>query len=467
MNNNFFQGTPHSAARPSLFVNIYGRTDEVFVDAQKNSVLPAQQHRRSADGHKAKVLVVGTTSDYIDWLRMANPDRAIFLTDPAHRVQAVEPSPLAPEEILCDLDDADLVLAKLKGHLHHWQFSVDGVACFDCESMELAATIANELSLPYPSVASIRLCRDKYLTKNIWQKNGVPCPRNRLVQSAAGVFDFLIEINGSCVLKPLSGSGSELIFHCSSRKDCEKGSQLILAGLKERKRERLYNNSTSAFLAEEHISGQEYSCDFTIKKDRLDVLRLTKKIKDSRKPFGTIDGYMLCPWSAVDFDRQTLAAVLHNGASALGITEAICMVDFIVCHGEIFLLEMTPRPGGDCLPFLLRNAIGLDVLSYTLDFAQSCQEVVPDSPKGDIVALRLHAGTAGNIVKISPSRLLADPRVCELSLIRKAGHHIIMPPVDYASWYLGHLLFRANPEISIEQQSREIRLLLDVEIEND
>ncbi|MCX5908762.1 MAG: biotin carboxylase, partial [Deltaproteobacteria bacterium] len=55
---------------------------------------------------KEKVtLVVGTTPDYIEWIRKITPDRGLFLTDPILRRRAKEPSPEAKEEILCDLAD--------------------------------------------------------------------------------------------------------------------------------------------------------------------------------------------------------------------------------------------------------------------------------------------------------------------------------------------------------------------------
>jgi hypothetical protein len=268
------------------------------------------------------------------------------------------------------------------------------------------------------------------------------------------------------VLKPLSGSGSELVFHCASRRECDKAARLMLDGLAERKKSRMYSNETSWFLAEEYVEGHEFSCDFTIRGDRLNILRLTKKIKHAGKHFGTINGYMMTDWHSAELDQEELSGVLHAGARTLGINEAICMVDFIVCRGKITLLEITPRPGGDCLPFLLRRTDDFDILTFTLDFAQNCVPVdkVPNVTAGSLVALRIHARVGGEIVRIDSSLLRQDSRIREVALIRTAGHCITMPPVDYDSWYLGHILFQPHPDMAIEQQCHELRLLLDLEI---
>lgn len=430
--------------------------------------LRTRYNKPQTDTSAAKVLVVGTTSDYIDWLRRAAPGRFIFLTDPCNRDQAVEAAPSAPEEILCVLEDYDLAAQILEKHLQHWGLSVDGVTSFDCESMELAAFLAEKLSLPYTSVASIRLCRDKFATKNIWQKNGVRCPRHRLVQSADAVRDFMQDIGGPCVLKPLSASGSELVFRCSTLKDCDKFTKLMLDGLAAREAIRLYDNATSWFIAEEYIDGEEFSCDFTIRDNQLDILRLAQKIKLKGNYFGTIHGYRLSDWETAHISQEILAELLLHGADALGINNAICMVDFIVTDGMISLLEITPRPGGDCIPFLLSKATGFDILRYATDFARqdTNNEIPLNMPPCEMIALRLHAGSSGEIIRMDSDKLRQDERVHEINLIRKIGHQITMPPVDYESWYLGHLLFQPHPDIPIEQQCNEVRRMLDLEIEH-
>ena len=412
-----------------------------------------------------RVLVVGTTADYVEWIRQVSPDRALFLTDTATREQAAEPVPHSREEVLTLLDDYPQVKDDLLLHLQKWNISLNGIACFDCESLELAATLAQEFSLPYPSVESIILCRDKYASKILWRKNSVKCPQVRLVQSPEGVFDFLRELNTPCVIKPLTGSGSELVFNCASKKDCEKWANILLRELKERQSLRLYSNATTWFLAEEFIKGDEYSCDFIIRNDGVDVVRLTKKIHARNKPFGTINGYALCRYPSDDFSSDTLEQTLFNGAKALGISHAICMVDFLVCDNEIVLLEMTPRPGGDCIPHLLRRSGISDSLVTALDFAQQRPLSLPGGKvNGQYVGLRLHARKPGEIQEFDTRMLLEDPRIREINLIRKPGHLVAMPPHDYESWYLGYVIFQPAEGTDLEDQCYELSRSFAVEI---
>jgi biotin carboxylase len=332
--------------------------------------------------------------------------------------------------------------------------------------LELSAFLAEKLHLPYPSTKSIRHCRDKNITKKIWRQNNLTCPRHRKVTSAEEVFDFWQEIEGPCVLKPLFGSGSDLVFLCSNRKECDKATKIIQEGLQERKNIRLYRKRpVSSFLAEEYISGDEFSCDFTIRDNAVEILRLTRKIKFTRKPFGTIDAYMICDWQGAGLQKALLADILLKAAHALGLSNALCMVDFIVRNQQIHLLEMSPRPGGDCIPALLYRATGFDILSRTLEFAQNQAPAPISKISGNgLVALRLHAETSGEIVRIDTNRLYHDPRTREINIVHSAGHQIIMPPTEYDSWYLGYVLFRPVPEIPVEEQCLELRQMLDLEI---
>ena len=113
----------------------------------------------------AKVLVVGTTPDYIDWIRTACPGRALFLTSPAVRAKAQEPCPAPAEEILCDLSDYEGTCKVVQQHLQAEGMRLDGVASYDCESMELAAVLARQFGLTYPSIQAVNNCRDKHLAK--------------------------------------------------------------------------------------------------------------------------------------------------------------------------------------------------------------------------------------------------------------------------------------------------------------
>ncbi len=394
-------------------------------------------------GHKSdRILVVGTTTDYIEWIRKRRPGQAIFLTDRTIRQSAREPAPIDGEEILWDLSDHEGAKAAVDAHVAKWRINICGIACFDCEAMETTSRLAADLHLPYPSVEAIRISRDKYASKTIWQRNGIPCPRTRPIRSKAEIIEFLDDHPDGLVLKPICGSGSELVFLCRTPAECKASFDLIDTGLALRSDSGLFKNALSGgyrMLAEEWVGGPEYSCDFLIDAGQATILRTTRKIKMNRLPFGTISGYALC--EPPDTGHLSMADLFIEATGLLGIRSGICMVDFVVRNGCPMLIELTPRPGGDCLPYLLEIAYGLDILGLTLDVAARkplhLNAPITTTP---MIGLRLHAHRGGTLKRINEKPLNGRRHVRQLHIIRQSGHEITMPPADYESWLLGHVI---------------------------
>ena len=175
-------------------------------------------------------------------------------------------------------------------------------------------------------------------------------------------------------------------------------------------------------------------------------------------PLGTVLGYLSPAGLPQSLWLSDLAEILERAARCLGLSRAVCMADFIIRDvGDPILLELAPRPGGDCLPQLLRHAAGFDMLGLTLDFAECKPINIP--PGGDweqMVGLRIHVRREGVIRAIDAHQAQEDHRVREVSIIRQVGHKVLLPPEDYSSWLLGHVIFHPAPGLDVEAQCGEI-----------
>jgi biotin carboxylase len=411
-----------------------------------------------------KVLVVGTTADYIDWIRRTRPREALFLTDPVVRRTSTAPPPAPDEELQCDLTDHRQACRLTGQFLAAQRLTLAGIACFDCESMELAAVLAEHFRLPYPTVQAIRNCRDKFQAKKCWQQNHLDTPAAAIVDSEEAAEGFFNQSKRPIVLKPSGGSGSELVFACDSAALCRHNYRLIRQGLDQRQTHRLYAGAPR-IMAEGLAAGREYSCDFAIQDGRAHLIRMTRKIKAGTGPFGTTQGYLLQARRPEEMEAQTLRRTLAQSALALGIEEGICMLDFMMDGSRMVLLELAPRPGGDCLPQLMRQARQLDMLQLQLDFSRRTPLPPLAAYRGaPLVALRVLSRQAGTLKKIHADALQGDRRVRELDLMRKPGHRMALPPEDYDSWLLGHLIFAPDDRSDVETQCRELLDKIIVEV---
>ena len=424
----------------------------------------------------SRVVVVGTTSDYIELIRRRYPDRALFLTDPGERARASEEAPGPAEEILCDFTNAGEVFTVLNDHLRRYALALDGIACFDCEYLSFAAVLAKGYGLPFASPFAVAQSRNKFLSKEAWKRAGVFAPETVLVRHRSELSHFLDWLGKPVVMKPLTGSGGELVFHCGDHRDCLQAYDIMINRLREAGENRLYLRDPLApgdldpihdVVLEEFIPGQEYSCDFFLENGRLEIIRTATKIPTAQAQVGTTTAaYMVPAQLPAEIPVSVLGDQLHRAAAALGLDRALCMVDFIVWEGKAYLLELTPRPGGDCLPWLIQKSSGLDMIGLALDMAQGRNIFTPMSQSWKtLVGLRLFASHAGAVKEIDDGDLRRDPRVQEVFIKRRPGHRVILPPNNYDSRLLGHVIFRPRASNSLETECVELASKLKVVME--
>ena len=390
--------------------------------------------------------MVGTTPDYVDFIRRTRPTEVLFMTAPHLRERSREETPAPEEEILCPLSDPEAAGRALRRHLACCGQKLIGVACYDCESLQLAAFLADRMGLPFPSARSVGLCRDKYLSQRQWVRQGLPCPRFSLAADADQALRFLAGVRAA-VIKPLGGSGSELVFRVANQEECVEACRHCREGM---------------FLIEELIEGEEYSCDFAVAGGKASVLRVTRKYPRPGLPFGTIEAYeLLAPESA----PGGLEEICRRAAGALEIEESICMLDLIVGDSGPMLLEMAPRPGGACLPLLLRTAGGRDTIGRVLDWAAGRPDRTPFPAASPLVGLVLHSPGEGRLARLDLSGLTRDPRVLALEALRREGDEVRLPPRDYDTWQLAQLVYRPEPGRPVPEQNRELAGMWQAELE--
>jgi biotin carboxylase len=427
---------------------------------------------KPSEPNKTQVLVVGTTSDYIEWIRNIRPGQALFLTEPKVRENAAEPCPKNGEEILCPISDINAAAIAIEDHTKNFGVALSGIACFDCESMETTSILAKKMGLPYPDIRAIKNSRDKFISKQLWGQNQIPCPQTCPVNTETEILNFLSQAPAGIVLKPFCGSGSELVFKCTTRKECNTAFNAVADGLAARSGNPLFKATdigSFRMLAEEWVAGPEFSCDFLMEKDQAVILRKTRKIKVDSRPFGTISGYAICPENDDNGKMPgngMLADLFYRAARALGIKTGVCMVDFILRNREAVLIEMTPRPGGDCLPFLLKEAGNIDILGLTLDAAQGfAWKNEKKRPYSPLVAFRIHARKNGVLKRIKTDAVESDSRIKKIHLIHPPGHKVTMPPQDYDSWLLGHMIIEPNRHKFFETECLLLAKRIDIEMD--
>lgn len=403
----------------------------------------------------SKILVAATTWDYVEILRQKAPGRLVFLTDTQQRRMAPGLSLAPDQELLCNTANQELVLTAVRAHALRYGHVFSGIVAFDCASLELAAFLAEALGLPFVSSRSVALCRDKVAQKLALQKAGISVPACIKTGEPADALDFAEEHGWPVVLKPVSGTGGEGVFLCHTPEHLQEVFACSIG-----------NEPTSPLAVEQFAGGPELSCDFLVFGGRTRIVRITKKLELSGDRFAGKRIYILGRADRLGIDHDVLLADLNTAVKALGIGAGVCMCDFIWQGGRPCFLEITPRTGGDCLPWLVEAAGGPDMFMLSLDCAENRAPAVADfePPWPPMVGYRFMATRSGAITALDEQTLNNDPRVRSVFLLVAKGHNVIMPPDDYDSVVLGHVIFRSTDPESIVADCRDLDRKLRVEI---
>jgi len=369
---------------------------------------------------------------------------------------------------LADLADLPAALAALARHLDRHGQRLSGIACYDCESLLLAAAAAEAHGLSFHPAPAIRAARDKGESKRLWRAASVPCPASAAASTLEEARRALEIVGLPAIVKPLTGAGSELVFRSETKEEALKAFKSACAALIAHGDPRMYAEGGATLLFESFVSGPEFSADFLLEAGRARALRLGGKLVSREAECGIARAYVVPAFESMGVPASEVEEILARAATSLGFTGGLFMADFIVSGGTPKVLEVTPRVSGDCLPWLSRRASGLDTLGLTLDCAEGLPLAIPEPGAWrPLVGLRLFARRAGTVKVLDGARLLSDPRVEEVHFYRRPGHRVALPPDDYHSRVLGHALFRPDPARTLEEECAELEALLDIRWEED
>jgi L-amino acid ligase C-terminal domain 2 len=168
-------------------------------------------------------------------------------------------------------------------------------------------------------------------------------------------------------------------------------------------------------------------------------------------------------------DASTQAAVLARiGAvwQKLGVRDGVFDCDFVVAHDTVYVLELSPRLGGNSIAGLLKLAADFDALEYIVRFACGDAPAPPAqrSPKVCAVVL-LGVERAGRLRygEGEAARLRNEPWVTGLSIEQAQGTAV--EPFINGRHRVGEAFVTAADRAQLERRVAELKKRLAITAE--
>lgn len=330
------------------------------------------------------------------------------------------------------------------------KLKVDGIMSFACDpGVETAAYVAEKLGLPTHPYESVKILQNKALFRKFLTDNGFNVPKAKGYSnyedalSDIGIFRFPI------IVKPTDSAGSKGV----TRVDDVKGLKGAVDYAKE-------FSLTSTFIIEEFIEQLGYSSDtdsFSID-GKLVFCSFNNQYFDKKAENPYTPSAYSWPSCMPSEIQQELRSELQRLFSLLKLKSSVFNIETRQGKdGKAYIMEVSPRGGGNRLSEVLKLASGVDLITGAVKAAIG-EEI--DGINGDPVydgawaEVIVHSEIDGLFDKIEMSEGFEENFVVEKQLWVKEGTKI--HSFSGANFAIGSLILRFENQQQLAKYMQEI-----------
>ena len=352
---------------------------------------------------------------------------------------------VADESVYADITSPEAILKAAQ------EKEIDGIAtcCLDAGVRALGYA-CEQMGLIGPSAKSADISNDKFKMKEAFMAGGVRCARHICIHSLEELEEALEKLEFPVVLKAVDLMGSRGIFRCNTREETFF----------------YYNKTMEATrkdycLVEEFIEGQVLGCEAMIQNGRL-LYCLPNNIEAFQSYVPTPIGHSV-PYKKQNELGREVEDQVKLAIRAAGLDNCPVNCDLIEKNGKIYVIEITGRAGGTCLPEMVSIYYGINYYEAIVRLAlgMDVQEMFRDKISGTANLSRTLLSDKDGIVKAIHNANKPAADIVDLSF------NIV--PGDEVHHYtngrdrLGQVILRGESLAACEKRLEEILSKINIE----
>mgnify|MGYP001401742508 FL=1 len=297
---------------------------------------------------------------------------------------------------------------------------IDGIMSFAVDPGVLTASyVAEKMNLPGCPFESVKILQNKVLFRKFLFENGFNVPKAKGFSSYADALKELDLFNFPVIVKPTDSAGSKGVTRVDYIEDVKSAVEYALANAV----------SDKEVIIEEFIeqSGFSSDCDsFSIDSD-LKFVSFSNQYFDSKaeNPY-TPSAYS---WpSFIDISHQEeLVSELRRLVKLLNLGTSIYNIETRVgTDFKPYIMEVSPRGGGNRLSEMLRFATGVDLIKMAVKSAVGEENDQLEMPvyNGFWAEIILHSDRDGIFDEVKINNELFEDNIVEIDLWVKKGDKV-------------------------------------------
>ena len=297
--------------------------------------------------------------------------------------------------------------------------NIDGILSFANDSgVVTAAYVADALGLPTCPYSSVCILQNKDLFRKFLSENGFVVPKAQGYSRFEDVIDDISTFTFPVIVKPVDSCGSKGVTKVESLNQLHDAVDAALA-----------RSFSGRFIVEEFITQKGYSSDtdcFSIDGELVFCSFNNQRFDaDAENPY-TPSGFS---WpSSMSMEHQAeLRSELQRLMHLLNMGTTIYNIETREgVDGKAYIMEVSPRAGGNRLAEMLRIACGQDLITNAVraavgDPVDELHDPVYDGCYAEYI---LHADESGTFVELNIDEEFASSFVVERDLWVTAGDEV-------------------------------------------
>lgn len=325
---------------------------------------------------------------------------------------------------------------------------IDGVMSFACDpGVVTAAYVAEKMGLPScGSYESVSILQNKKRFRQFLDDNGFNVPKARGYREKQKATSELEIFRFPVIVKPTDSAGSKGVSKVETKDELVKAIDHAIE-----------NSISKEFIIEEFLTSKGYPSDsecFSVDGD-------LKFISYSAQRF---DDYCENPYAPVGFTWQStisddnktvLSKELQRLLKLLNMKTSLYNVEARECiDGRAYLMEVSPRGGGNRLAEMLRYITGTDLIDCAVKAAlgDEIPEIPPFTSKGFYSEIILHGRQSGSFTNVKISDTIKK-YIVERDIWIRPGERI--DSFSGANKAIGTLVFKFDDEDTMNRVMAE------------
>lgn len=337
------------------------------------------------------------------------------------------------------------------------KYNIDGIMSFACDpGVVTAAYVAEQMGLPNVGpYESVCILQNKRKFREFLEKNKFMVPTAKGYKNLDDALKDVEMFHWPVIVKPTDSAGSKGVTRVDDPKDLKKAIRYALS----------YSHSEE-FIIEDYITQQGYSSDtdsFSIDGELKFVSFNCQRFDCKAKNPYTPAAYSW-PSSMTSEHQEELKNEIQRLLKLLKMRTAVYNIETREgTDGKAYIMELSPRGGGNRLSECLRYATGVDLITNMVKYSVNLtvDEIIQKPYDGYWAEIILHSDEPGEFKELWISDEIAD-NVVERDLWIEEGMHV--GGFEAANEAIGTLVLKFENHKQIEEvlgnQSKYVQVKL-------